>query len=489
MNYQKKPLAEGRKNMTKQEKVVKLIREEFPLGVLDDYIDVKKIINIYCTENPTEKVTPEIVKNIIYRYGVQSGERFFLLTEGQIKNLLTKIERLLNEYSILYYSELYKKDVYFFSSLTIGDADALRNILREVNKKFYFGLEYCARDKKVEVNSEVARIFRNSNGIELSLDYVTQKLPYVPSEKIITLLSDKNKYLPTLNKRYISVTKIFLDEEEIFMAKKLIKTDLKARNFIELENYKWTNSYKNNPTVSRQMLLNWIYTKCFSLEFVRQGNRLLKRATDFKAVDVQSGNKDLKEILGEYEEITTAKLFFYAQERGLKKREALALANKYMTRVNKNLFVKDKYLNFDIEGVDEIIGRFVKGKIISLKNITSFTGFPEPEYYTWNLYLLESFLRKFSRRYSFCCCQNVNDSNLGAIYPKTMKVENYLDLQVKVILQEKIPLSKESVDNFLKQQGYRSRNIDKVTYEIISTAKSKYIFNRIKGRRNLNLFV
>ena len=65
---------------------------------------------------------------------------------------------------------------------------------------------------------------------------------------------------------------------------------------------------------------------------------------------------------------------------------------------------------------------------------------------------------------------NINNSNIGAIFPKSMKFADYLELQIAVIVQEKIPLESSAVENFLIGQGYRAMRIKKVTERIISAA-------------------
>lgn len=141
-----------------------------------------------------------------------------------------------------------------------------------------------------------------------------------------------------------------------------------------------------------------------------------------------------------------------------------------MTRVDKNLFVKDELIDFDITGIDAALNSFVQGKIISLRDVTSFTGFPTVKGYSWNLFLLESFLRKFSRRYVYAS-PAANSANLGAIFPKSMNFEGYLDVQAAVVVQENIPLEKSLVEEFLIGHGFRAKRIDKVTARIIIRAQ------------------
>lgn len=57
-----------------------------------------------------------------------------------------------------------------------------------------------------------------------------------------------------------------------------------------------------------------------------------------------------------------------------------------------------------------------------------------------------------------------------------MNFKNYLDVQVAVIIQEKISLEKSVVANFLVEQGFRAKKIEKFTNMIIERANQAQEF-------------
>ena len=122
-------------------------------------------------------------------------------------------------------------------------------------------------------------------------------------------------------------------------------------------------------------------------------------------------------------------------------------------------------IKFNVSGVDESLSSFVQGKVISLKNVTSFTGFPSVEGSTWNLFLLESFLRNASRKY-ILVTPNINNSNIGAIHPISMIFKDYLSVQAAAVVQAKLKLEKKIVEDFLIEEGYinmrREKNINAI---------------------------
>ena len=199
----------------------------------------------------------------------------------------------------------------------------------------------------------------------------------------------------------------------------------------------------------------------------------LFRKGDVAKRNTSDSTQSLREFISEYKELSVEKLFAFAESLGFSKKYAtvsLSVAHEMMIRVEKDLFVEDSLISFDVAGVDEALTSFVQGKIIPLRGVTSFTGFPPVAGYSWNLFLLESFLRRFSQKYSFDTSA-ANNANIGAIYPKSMKFEDYLDVQARAVLQEKIPLEKSAVESFLINQGFRAKRLEKTTVRIISHAQ------------------
>ena len=176
----------------------------------------------------------------------------------------------------------------------------------------------------------------------------------------------------------------------------------------------------------------------------------------------------------EHDEITTDELLNYAVAVGSKKTSAtnntFTAAYQVMVRVSKDLFIRDSLIVFDVDGVDSALNSFVQDKIIALRDVNDFSMFPPVKGYSWNLYMLESFLRKYSRRYNFDTAA-ANNSLMGAIYPKSRTFENYTDVQASIIVQENIPLDEKSIAEFLISRGIRKTKNKNALAEILNRAQ------------------
>ena len=186
------------------------------------------------------------------------------------------------------------------------------------------------------------------------------------------------------------------------------------------------------------------------------------------------------------DELTLNELTDRAKKLGVIRQTAIIdAASESMIRVSKNVFVKAKFLRFNAAAIDEALHPFVQGKIISLRDVTSFETF-EPVKdlrgyeWEWNLYLLESFLRKASRHYQFHGSSpgfsvRHGSSSLnpgkGAICPREKIFRSYIDLMSAVVLQEKIPLNENSIDAFLTEKNFQAKRLDGLTTSIIERAQ------------------
>ena len=450
-------------------KIIEIIISNFPNGIRDDFIDTHKVMRIYSSSYTGESISQDSIADVIHTKGIEHCGRFYFIEEKDKEIVLIIIDEILEQYSIVYYSVVHAKYKNFFARVHIFSPEVLKRILQETCTDYFYFDEFCSANKITRLDYEVSKIFM-ATGNSLSLEDLQKKLPYVPAEKILEVLNDMKRYLPTNTDKYFSVSKIKFDLDEIHAAKNQIYSNIDANGYVAPEDYDLSLNFALNPELKEKDLRNLIYEKFFSSDFTRRGKKLFKKAGNSSGTNATNLIKILRKFIADQEEISAEKLFAFAENFGIAQSVALYVTYESMTRVEKNSFVRDSLINFDVAGVDEALNPFVQGKIISLRSVNSFTGFPPIEGYSWNLFLLESFLRKYSEKYTYDA-PAANSANVGAIYPKSMKFKDYLDVQVAVVVQENLPLEKFSVEEFLIGQGFRAKRIDKVTARIISLAQ------------------
>lgn len=446
-------------------RIINIIIANFPNGIRDDFIDTNKVLRIYLANYANENISRDLIAKVIYENGIGDNGRFYFVSDGDSQHILRLIDEILGAYPIAYYSAVHKKHANFFSHLHIFSSDVLKKFLQEIDVGNFHFDEFCSACRSTRLDYEVAKIFMAAKNF-LSLDDLQERLPYVPSEKISAILSNMKKYLPASNGKYCPVSKIQFDSDEIQVAKRQIISIIDKNGYATPEDYNLSSNLALNPELNEKDLRNVIYEKFFAADFTKCGKRFFKKGDTIKARGSTGAVNHLRGFIDGQEELSDEKLFAFSENLGIDQYVALFVAHEKMIRVSKTLFVKDELITFDVAGIDESLASFVQGKIIPLRAVTSFTGFPPVESYSWNLFLLESFLRKYSRRYVYDA-PATNSANVGAIYPNSMKFEGYLDVQAAVVVQENIPLEKTIVGEFLVKQGFRARRINKINEQII----------------------
>lgn len=451
------------------ERITEIIMSDFPNGIRDDFIDTNKVMRIYSAKYTDKNISQDLVADVIHKKGIEHGGRFYFVEEKDMEIILLAIDEILEQYPVAYYSAVHKKHANFFARVHIFSPEVLKKILQETRTNYFCFDEFCSASKMTRLDYEVSKIFTTTED-SLSLEDLQEKLLYVPTEKILAVLNDSKKYLPTNTGRYFPVSKIKFDLEEIRSVNQQISSHIGADGYAVLGDCDLSSNFALNPELTEKDLRNVIYEKFFSADFTKRGKKIFKKGADVKEKSPTTPSKSLRKFLGDQDELSAEKLFAFAEDLGIARHVALCVAHEKMVRVTKNLFVRDSSVNFDVAGIDDALTPFVKGKIISLRGVTSFTGFPPVEGYSWNLFLLESFLRKYSKKYTYDT-PAANSANTGAIYPKSMKFDDYLDVQVAAVIQEKIPLEKSAVEDFLVERGFRSTRLERTTKKILAAAQ------------------
>lgn len=453
--------------MEADKKIAKIVMEEFPNGIRDDFIDTSKILKMYRTKYEEEVSRIEIA-DIIRARGLEDGGRFYFVSDEDAQSIKWLFDELLEMNSIVFYSVVQIKHADFFVRRSVFSPRILKKVLSKRGDYFYSD-EFCATDKFIRLDCEVEKFF-TARRTSLTFEELQRKFLYVPEEKILAVL-DTKKYLKLCPDRFISVSEIHFDLEEIHSARQKIFSLVEQNGSASFEDCDLTSNRALNPELPEKDFLNVIYEKFFADDFTRHGKKIFRKGADVKR-DLDSAAAHIRNFLADKNEVSAKELFAFAKKFDSSLKVAMFVAYQTMIRAEENLFVKDALINFDVAGVDEALSSFVRGKIISLRSVTSFTGFPSVAGYSWNLFLLESFLRKYSRKFSYASPSNAaNSANLGAIFPKSLKFEDYLEVQAAVVVQEKIPLEKISVDDFLIGHGFRKMRIDKVTERVIIRAQ------------------
>ena len=143
--------------------------------------------------------------------------------------------------------------------------------------------------------------------------------------------------------------------------------------------------------------------------------------------------------------------------------------NTVLVRIDKETYVADRYVHFNADQIDEAIEMVVKGVYLPLKSFTTFGAFPDCGQ-NWNLFLLESYCHRFSRKFRFDTL-SVNSRNAGAVIRKSCAMD-YSDIMTDAVVNANVILKNATVGRFLFESGYIGRSTTVKVNEIIEKAKA-----------------
>ena len=136
-------------------------------------------------------------------------------------------------------------------------------------------------------------------------------------------------------------------------------------------------------------------------------------------------------------------------------------ASNTMVRIDHDHYVSDASIQFNVDAVDHAISLFAGNRIISITAITSYTSFPDVPGYIWNLYLVESFLRRFSKRFTIDGGP-AQMSYVGGISSAERHFDSYEDRLAHAVIQDNVMLTEEAVGRYLTDRKYILRRSETV---------------------------
>lgn len=147
-----------------------------------------------------------------------------------------------------------------------------------------------------------------------------------------------------------------------------------------------------------------------------------------------------------HDTFTADEIYQFAREFGsVIYYDALALES---IRVNKDLFVSKEMISFDVDAIDYAISTYFSGEYVLMKDMDSFLVFPGVGY-TWNQFLLESFINGYSNNYKLINNGYSRSIVPGVIVKKDSRLKEFIDVVAVVLADSNIELKESTALSFL----------------------------------------
>lgn len=422
-----------------------------------------------------EKVLGEILSysdqeiiEAIYSCGMYYDGKLYVISSETIEKIKREIDLTFEIGSrIIFYCTFYEiHEKWLFRSSVISK-DMLRHVLQNIYPQYKFRNNYltCNNRNESELTSIEAEIMRVwGNNVLRSFDQLAGYLPYIPLDKIKYVLSYRDIFIWNSEGVYAWIEKILVSDLEKEAIVGYVENYLNSHVYISLSAIPSEELFNNNHNLSPSAIQLSIYQKCLSHKYNRMGKIITKKGITLDALTI------MKDYCESFDRCSLDDLFCYQKDfigdnnKGISLEAGLSV----LIRIDKDIFVSDQYVNFDVDSTDKLIDKYVLGDYLPLKSFTTFITFPHCGQ-VWNLFLLESYCRRFSKIFRFDS-PSVNSSNVGVVIRKNCELY-YIDIMADAVAKAELPLKSLFISKFLFENGYTGRRTTAKDFEIIEKAK------------------
>jgi len=466
------------------------VQEDSPKVIFDHALAKKlvKVLSVHFTngfrvDSPIELMRfrrfefEDFGKNIIASDNdlVRCISRCGTLFEGKIyvvsPQTKIRIRELVEKYfvsgaKIIFYSEFYSKNESWLFNSSVISKEMLKEMVLHLFptlsfRSTYFGHIPIGTISSV-LESEILRVW----GDDMLLTYVqlAERLQYIPLKRIENVLSQNNDFIWNCEKTYSHISKIVITREELDAIRETVRLECNANDYISVTDLPLGEIEERNYKLSESARYNAVFHICLADKYDKKDRIIIRKGKTLDTLKIMKSHCrkvdkcSLGDLMNREKELT-----------GNVTHRSLEAGYAVLVRVNRDTFVADKYVDFDTKTIDEAITRNVTKDYLPLKAFTTFAIFPHCGR-AWNLFLLESFCRRFSNKFRFEA-QCVNSRNAGTIIRKSCCM-SYTEIMADAIAKSEIVLESALVGKYLFETGFTGKSTNKKIGEVIEKAKA-----------------
>jgi len=398
-----------------------------------------------------------------------------ILIDGKIfvfgDSVLSELSELVNAVfdsgvGVIFLEPFIDRNTEWFEEHYISSTEMVKALLAKKCPDFYYGQNIItAGEKKTEHESIVSEIHRISGTQDVVwFTDLCEQLPYIPSDKIAWSLSTSNDFVWISEGKYFVMEHFVIDDDEIASIQEFVASECSEKGYASIADLPFGSIPEQNYKLSTTALNSAVYITALKQQYQLNGKILTCGESDIDLVVL------LKKYCQENTSCTVAEIMAKAVELvGVENRQNSFVAlYDTMIRVDKDHFVSDAQVQFDIDQIDCVLQDIIGNRFAPIKSVTTFALFP-PCGQSWNHYLLESFCYRFSKKYQLCA-SSYNDKNVGIIAVKTISM-SYTDMLCEAASKADVPLTMEAIGQYFFESGLTARRkfsslpemIDKVT--------------------------
>ncbi len=353
----------------------------------------------------------------------------------------------------------------------VSSAHMLQALLKEHYREFFYQKNYFALSTHADSEGDAlcAELIRIWHGKSLlHYDDISRLLPYIPIEKIKQVLSRDANFIWNSREVYTHIDNIDIASDECVKIKKVVAERCRADGFSSFVDIYPESIQDHNVEFSTSAIQDAVFQRCLSQAYKKKGKIIVPHGNDLDVALI------LKNFIAQHDTLTLDEIVDFEKDiTGTCDRQiALKRLSQAMIRIEEKNFVAQHFISFDVDVVDTTLESLLQGDYMPLRSIISFAMFPDCQQ-AWNLYTLESYCRKYSKKFRFDVLRQ-NSKNVGVIVRNSCQL-SYFDIMANALVDAGILLEVEPALAFLLENGYIAQtNYSKINDLICIANKLKY---------------
>jgi hypothetical protein len=454
-----------------------ILLAHFPNGFMADSPIELLRFHGYSADDSTDDIPAidEDLKKAISLCGTLFEGKVYVVGKETASRLKEEIDaEVLSGAEIIYYSNFYgRHESWLFAGRVISEV-MLKDMLKTLYPAYTYKASYFStkRNNGTELSIIKREIMRVWNGdILLNYEQISARLPYIPLDKIKYVLATNGDFIWNSTEVYSHIGMVDISDEERAAIDDYVANACHMAGFASMSDVPLSAIEDHNNELSLTAIYNAVFAIVLSGKYEKRGKIITRKGDTLDALIL------MKERCHSIDKCTLKELLHYEQDLIGDAYPWIALEAGYavLVRTTEDAFVAEKYVHFDEDGIDATLDLFVTGQYLPLKSVTTFATFPHCGQF-WNLFLLESYCRRFSHRFRFEGL-TMNSRNAGAIVRKGCRL-TYTEIMADAVAASGIELKKSDVVEFLYNHGYIGRRFYSKVGELIEKAKT------LRERRN-----
>jgi uncharacterized protein (UPF0248 family) len=457
---------------TEKGKIFRVIIKYFSYGFkIDSFIELLRFRDILSKEYGYEtSMSDKELKEHIQSCGILFDKKVYVISDDTKNKIRNEVDSaLLDGVEMVFYVSFYEKHRMWLFSERVVSEKMLKFLFVSIFPKYSYKENYFLIKKEIipelsKIKKEIIRIWGKDT--LLSYEEISKRLPYIPLHKIKNVLTKNSEFIWNSAEIYTHLSKVDVNDEECKDIVDYVVGAYQKCGYAAISDIPLREIQERNYELTLTAMHKAIFEIALADKYTLHG-KIITRKDD--ELDLSSLMKEycrtvdkcsLQDLIEFQKDLTGASYRWIPMEAGC----------SVMVRIDKDNYIAEKYVHFDVEAIDDVLDRFVNKECqyLPLQSITTFALFPHCGQ-AWNLFLLESYCRRFSVMFRFEALAS-NSKNVGAIVRKSCPL-SYAQIMADAVAESDTVLEKVSLEEFLYKKGYIGKSSYSKSGELIKLAK------------------